>query len=254
MVSKLKLQTISFFLLLLPTVLAQADKEATTGMLRGLLGDLPSSCSDITSSVCIYCLGYIKLLPLAFFFGLFYLIFRYGIRLLIKNHLLSDVPSIQIGIILISISLSFFTLQSGAVGGALSRIASFSDWVGGLIVIVGITLLSFFGFRILNAMRLTPGIGQNPMAVISILAISLVLIGMFGGFTASLSGGLVPAFLPLFILILAAVFLFSLSEGIARNIIGAILIFLFLVLLLVVRTDFLPQLFKESSFNLGICA
>ena len=253
MVSKLKLQ-ILFFLLLLPVALAQADREATTGILRGLLGDLPSSCSDITSSVCIYCLGYVKLLPLAFFFGLFYLIFRYGTRLLIKNHSMAEVPSIQIGIILISIALSFFTLQTGAVGGALSRIASFSDWVGGLIVIVGITLISFFGFRILNAMRLTPGIGNNPMAIISILALSLVLIGLFGGFTASLSGGLFPAFLPLFIAILSVVFLFSLSQGIARNAIGAILIFLFLVLLLVIRTDFLPQLFKESTFNLGICA
>ena len=253
----MNIQTIILsFLFILPVAFAQADIEATVGILRGLLGNLPSACSDITSSVCIHCLGYVKLLPLAFFFGVFYLILSYGIRYFLKGAAPRAVPGIQVGIILISIALAFLTLQVGAIGGALSRISSFVDWIGGLIWLMGITVLALFASRILNAVLHTQA-GANPVTMLSILGTLLVLMGFLWGNFASFAGGLSGWFIVILIGILIAMFASSFFHGAAGNLAGIVLSFLWFLMFAVLRGDigsgFLPELLGESKFDLGIC-
>ncbi len=252
-------RTILIFLLLLPTVFAQADKEATTGVLRGLLGDLPNACSDVTSSVCIYCLGYVKLLPLAFFFGLFYLILVIGVKSFTKGHPPANVPSIQVGVILISIALSFFIVQID-VGSALSRIATFRDWVGSLIVMSMVTVIAFFVFRILNAFGATPDVGGNPIWMVVLFVLTLVMFGVLIGFAASFAGS--QDIVPFFVVFGATLFFtfafYFLRGTFTGNIVGVILLILYLILFAIIRGDigagFLPELFKPSEdFSLGIC-
>lgn len=248
------------FLLLLPNILAQADTEATTGILRGIFGDLPTACSDITSSTCIYCLGYVKLLPLAFFFGLFYLIFTYGIRLIVRNQPLSRLPSIHVGIVLISMALSIFTLQSGAVGGALSRIFSFSEWIGALIFLIGMGVFAYFVFRIVNAINQTPGIGGQPKTILWTSIITLVTFVVFVGLAAKFAGITEFSF---FLLMIALFSTFTVLSFVFRGFLGILFGIASLITLVVlvisptlgIPLAFKPSIFGESeTFPLDICA
>ncbi len=265
-----------FILLLLPTALAQADVEATTGILRGLLGDLPTPCSDITSSVCIYCLGYVKLLPLAFFFGLFYFILAYGVRYFVKSENPTAIPSVRAGVALISIALAFFTLQSGAVGGALSRIATFTDWINGLLILIWVVIGAIFLSRISNAIRFTegvghaPGVGANPRWMLILVIAGLVLMGFLWLSVASFSTGELnpltaiadvnPWFTILILGILASMFATFFFHGPMQNLATILLIVLYFLLFAALRgalpgvEGVLPELLKESpNFPLGIC-
>ncbi|MBI4010007.1 MAG: hypothetical protein HY361_02325 [Candidatus Aenigmarchaeota archaeon] len=251
---------ISAFLLLVPASLAQADKETTIGVLRGLLGNLPSSCSDITSALCIYCLGYVKLLPLAFFFGLFYLVLNIAVKPFARVEALAQAPSIRIGIILISLSLAFFTIQNTTVGGALSRLGTFSDWTVGLLILVGISVSAFFGFRILNAMISSPSIGSNPIWILAILVLTLIIIGVFVGYVTTFVGGPLQIIIVLFSTMSVLVIAVSLFAEPLRTFFAILLFATFIILIMILThpnefANFLPELFQESEeFNLGICA
>lgn len=64
---------------IIPSVLAQLD-TFSDAFLRIFIGKLPSVCtSDIGSTDCIYCLGFVKVLPLLFFFAITYLLLAFVI-------------------------------------------------------------------------------------------------------------------------------------------------------------------------------
>lgn len=109
-------------LIIIPIVFAQSDL-ISRGLLRAIIGPLPQVCSfALSSSDCIACLGSVKLLPFAFFFGLtyfmmVYIVFRIlgglpkgeggGAPLDIKR----TTPSFYYAAILISLVLALITLQ-----------------------------------------------------------------------------------------------------------------------------------------------
>jgi hypothetical protein len=254
----MKTQIITLILLLLlPNTFAQADTEATIGILRGIFGDLPTACSDITNSTCIYCLGFVKLLPLAFFFGLFYLIFTYGIRLIVRNQSLGSLPSIHAGIVLISIALSVFTLQGGAVGGALSRISSFSEWIDSLILLIGMGVVAYFAFRIMNAINLTPGVGGRPNTILFVSIATLAFFLVFTGFVAVFAGVsnvfVFSLVLSLFFASMVLSFVFKGPLGLIFGILA--LLTLIGLFVLGIPLELTPSIFGESEgFDLGICA
>jgi len=152
---------------LIITVHAQTDNELITTILRVLLGDLPQPCSTLGSATCTYCIGYLKLLPLLFFFGFFYLMFfiiTFGIRGRVQ---LSNIPSIHIAVLIIAALLSIFLLHTPLITSALTRVESFMNWINW-----GLSLLSFmlaytianrlFGFfmgLITHASTLIPELG-----------------------------------------------------------------------------------------------
>ena len=151
-------------------VYAQSDNELINGVLRAILGDLPLPCSTLGSATCTYCISYLKLLPFAFFFGFFYLMFvfiTYGIRGR-SGFVLSRTPSVHVAVLLISALLSIFLLHTPAITSALTRVNSFMNWInwgltllsGMLIYVVANRSLKFLMDLIKNASTLIPGLGE----------------------------------------------------------------------------------------------
>ncbi|MBI4010006.1 MAG: hypothetical protein HY361_02320 [Candidatus Aenigmarchaeota archaeon] len=107
-------------LLLLPLAIAQSE-IISRGLLRSVLGPLPEACTfSISSSDCIACLGTVKFLPFAFFFGLIYfamvfLVFRILGQVPNVEGRPADIktvtPSLYYAAILISLALALLTLH-----------------------------------------------------------------------------------------------------------------------------------------------
>ena len=189
---------LSLFAFVIPVALAQLD-VLSDALLRIFIGKLPDVCALNTfSSDCIYCIGFIRVLPFLFFFAMTYLLLAFAILGSIKvptergaqqpAHF-AQAPTYHRIALLISVLVAILVLNlpplDAGIPEFLSRISNFQNFL-------------FYIFGFIASVTIVWFISElNPYIKLAVILGILTLIAGPGGFfslvQATFSGPVNPS-------------------------------------------------------------